>query len=351
VSKSAETLQTQAQPGSFRTRLAAIGLSMLVGTALMSAKFYAYYRTGSAAILSDALESIINVVASGFAVFSIVLAARPPDESHPYGHGKIEFFSAGFEGALIIFAALGIFRSGIGHILQPRGLPHLGEGLLILLGTAAVNLLLGIVLLRTGKRTDSITLIADGRHVLTDVLTSAAVVGGLLLVAATGWYRFDGIVACLVGVQILRTGYDLLRQAYAGLMHESDSRLLAEVSALLAAHRRDCWIDIHQLRAWRSGNHTHIDLHVVLPRDLDLYHAHEEALQVEKVLLRHFEQNASILVHMDPCAAPDCPACRKARCDMRGSEADAAAAWDTAALTAPGRNRAAVPDGNRDKTE
>jgi cation diffusion facilitator family transporter len=351
VLKSAEPLQTRTQPDSFRTRLAAIGLSMLVGTALMGAKFYAYYRTGSSAILSDALESIINVVASGFAVFSIVVAARPPDESHPYGHGKIEFFSAGFEGALIIFAAFGIFRSGIGHILQPRGLPHLGEGLLILLGATAVNLLLGIFLLRTGKRTDSLTLIADGKHVLTDVFTSAAVLVGLLLVSSTGWYRLDGIVACLVGVHILRTGYDLLRQAYAGLMHESDPRLLAEVSDLLAAHRRERWIDIHQLRAWKSGNHIHIDLHVVLPRDLDLYHAHEEALRLEKVLLRHFEQNASILVHMDPCAAPDCPACRKARCDMRSSEARAAAPWDAAALTAPGRNRAAETNRNKDDTD
>jgi cation diffusion facilitator family transporter len=321
---------------------------MFVGTALMGAKFYAYHLTGSSAILSDALESIINVVASGFAVVSVVMAARPPDESHPYGHGKIEFFSAGFEGALIIFAAAGIFRTGIGHLLEPGPLPYLAEGLTILLAATAVNLLLGILLLRIGKKTDSLTLIADGKHVLTDVYTSAGVLIGLFLVPVTGWYRLDGIIACLVGVNILVTGVGLLREAYAGLMDESDPRLLNEVAALLDRNRSELWIDIHQLRAWKAGNHVHIDLHVVLPRDLDLYGGHLESQRIESLLVAHFAENASILVHMDPCQDPDCPACRKARCRMRAAPVQPQENWDSAALTAAREDRMQPPSGEDD---
>ncbi len=338
------------RPGSFRVRLSAIVLSLLVGIVLMSAKFFAYHLTGSSAILSDALESIINVVASAFGVVSIVTAAKPPDESHPYGHGKIEFFSAGFEGALIILASAGIFRSAVPHILHPRPLPNLGEGLAILLGATVVNLLLGILLLRTGRRTDSLTLIADGKHVLTDVYTSAGVLAGLLLVPLTGWYRLDGVIACLVGLNILLTGIGLLRQAYAGLMDESDSGLLSEVSSLLVQNRNDLWIDIHQLRAWKAGNHVHIDLHVVLPRDLDLHRAHLEAKRIESILVDHFQENASILVHMDPCTEPDCPVCRRTRCQMRLAEARATGRWDPASLTATRLDHVASPEKDPDES-
>ncbi len=162
----------------FKNRLVAISLSLLLGTALMLLKFYVYWLTQSSAILSDALESIINVVASAFALGSVVLSAKPPDSTHPYGHEKIEYFSAGFEGALIVFAAFGIFWTAWPQILQPHELPNLGSGLLILLGTSAVNLALGLGLIRVGSRTSSLVLVADGKHILTDVFTSAGVLAG-----------------------------------------------------------------------------------------------------------------------------------------------------------------------------
>ncbi len=326
--------RTLLQQRQYRLRLTAIILSMLVGIILLAAKFTAYLLTGSSAILSDALESIINVAASGFALISIVTAARPPDESHPYGHGKIEFFSAGFEGALIILAAAGIFYAGIHRILHPQGLPNLGEGIAILGGAAAVNLFLGIFLVRTGEKTDSLTLIADGRHLLTDVYTSAGVIAGLFLVPIVNWYRLDGLIACLVGINILVTGVRLVRTSVSGLMDESDPSLLEDIAELLSRHRKEEWIDIHQLRAWKSGNHVHIDLHLVLPQNLDLHHAHLEAKQVELILANHFEGNASILVHIDPCTAPDCPVCQKTRCKMREAAAEQAATWNTVSLTA-----------------
>ena len=161
-------------------------LSLAVSTALMAAKFLTYHLTLSSAVLSDALESIINVVAGAFAFLSVWMSAKPPDPEHPYGHGKIEYFSAGFEGALIIVAAVGIFYSGIQHLKHPRVLPNLEEGLIILIAATAVNLLLGICLMRVGRRTDSITLISDGKHILTDVYTSGGVLLGLVLVFWTG---------------------------------------------------------------------------------------------------------------------------------------------------------------------
>lgn len=334
MSTSSNDARPQPQRRYFRVQLAAIGLSMAVGVALLAAKFFAYHLTGSSAILSDALESIINVAASGFALISIVTAARPPDESHPYGHGKIEFFSAGFEGALIILAAAGIFYTGIERIFRPQGLPNLGDGIAILGATAAINLIVGVLLFCTGKKTDSLTLVADGKHLLTDVYTSGGIIVGLFLVPVTGWYRLDGVIACLVGINILVTGVGLVRTSFAGLMDESDPVLLEKITELLSRHRKEIWIDIHQLRSWKAGNHVHIDLHLVLPRDLDLYHAHEEAKQVELILANHFEGNAGILVHIDPCTAPDCPVCQKTRCEMRSAAAQQAVPWNNASLTA-----------------
>jgi cation diffusion facilitator family transporter len=261
------------------------------------------------------------------------MAARPPDSDHPYGHGKIEYFSAGFEGALIIFAAIGIFKTGISHLLSPVPLFNLQAGLVILVAAALVNLLLGIGLIRVGNRVQSLTLIADGKHVLTDVYTSVGVVAGLVLVHWTGWLWLDGAIACLVGINILFTGIRLVGQSFAALMDASDPRLLDEITRLLDNHRNPVWIDIHQLRAWRSGSFVHIDLHLVLPRDYLLDDAHRQAKAVEQLLINHFKGNAGVLVHMDPCEPEECPVCRQHACDQRHAAADGAVNWDRDRLT------------------
>lgn len=317
-----------------RRRLILIALSFLVGTLLMAVKFYAYRLTRSSAILSDAFESIINVVASAFAMGSIILAARPPDESHPYGHGKIEFFSAGFEGALIIMAACGIFITGVPRILAPQPLPHLETGLFLLLGTSGVNLILGLRLIREGRRSDSITLVADGKHLLTDVYTSGGVLLGLILVKVTGWLWLDGFLACLVGLNILLTGFALVRQSFHGLMDAADRTLLKRLSQLLIDNKHPNWVDVHQLRAWKSGDHIHIDLHLVLPRDCSLEEAHAEAKALETLVIDHFGGRASALIHMDPCVDGDCPICVRRDCDLRCKTAGNALQWTLNTLTA-----------------
>ncbi len=319
-----------------KTRLFAIACSFVVGACIMAVKFYVYRLTLSSAVLSDALESIINVVASGFALVSVVMAARPPDRSHPYGHGKIEYFSAGFEGALIIIAAFGIFRMGLHHLLHPRPLPNLQAGLWILLGVGFINLILGIGLKRIGEKTDSLTLVADGKHVLTDVYTSGGVLVGLLLVHLSGLNWLDGLVACIVGINILVIGAGLVRTSFAGLMDASDPNVLRQVSALILEHRKDIWIDVHELRAWRSGNQLHIDLHLILPRNLSLDAAHREAKLLEKVIVSDFDGKASVLIHMDPCEDPDCVICGQYSCELRSHKQTAEIPWTWKTLTTYG---------------
>lgn len=319
-----------------RMRLTAIGLSFFIGALLMAAKFYTYSLTGSSAVLSDTLESIINVVASAFALVSILFSAKPPDESHPFGHGKVEYFSAGFEGALIILAALGIFKTGITHLLDPHPLNRLDLGLLILLGTSIVNCILGIGLIRTGRKTRSLALVADGKHVLTDVMTSAGVLAGLILVHYTGWLWLDGGIACLVGVHILFTGGKLIMEAVSGLMDKSDPEVVDEIAEILAQNRRDTWIDVHQLRVMRAGVHIHVDFHLILPRDLTLEDAHSESKIAEALIRDHYQGEASVLIHMDPCVEEDCPVCAHDPCHLRNGEKSKETPWTGKSLTLSG---------------
>ena len=331
-----------------KRRLVAIIASLAIGLGLMAVKFLAFWLTDSAAILSDALESIINVVAASFALGSIIFAAKSPDPTHPYGHGKIEFFSAGFEGALIILAALGIFYAAWPRLLHPQAIPRLEKGLLLILGAALINLLLGLALVMVGKRTHSITLIADGKHVLTDVYTTAGVLVGLLGVMFTGWYWLDGAVAFLVGLNILVTGARLVHQAGAGLMDTSDPRLLDEICEVIADHRRPMWIDIHQLRARRAGSRVLIDFHLILPRDLSLEESHREVKELEKILSHHFAGQADILIHADPCAEPECPICGLESCDHRRAGTRMQRLWRADTLTCNGTHKAPDQSGQKE---
>jgi cation diffusion facilitator family transporter len=322
-----------------RYRIFAMSLSLFFGILIMGLKFYTYHITQSSAILSDALESIINVVASAFALGSIVVAARPPDPSHPYGHGKIEFFSAGFEGALIVLAAAGILHKGWDQVVAPRDLPHLGGGLLLLVVTSLMNAGLATLLIRVGKRTRSLILVADGKHVLTDVYSSIGVLGGLFLVRQTGLFWLDGAIACLMAVSILVTGAKLIRQSYAGLMDASDPELLEEIAGLIAKYRRSCWIDVHKLRAWRSGNLSYVDFHLILPRDLSLEQAHKEVMDLRILLQSKMTGVADVLIHAEPCIDPECPICGYDPCRLRQKPTRQQSLWHRDSLVAESKEK------------
>ncbi|MGD8313999.1 MAG: cation diffusion facilitator family transporter [Syntrophobacterales bacterium] len=298
-------------------RFRAMILAISIGSLLMTVKFIAYFLTDSTAILSDALESIINVVASGFALYSIYVSNRPPDASHPYGHGKIEYFSVGFEGALIILAAVAILYKAIPAFIIERPLAQLNVGIILLLSTSAVNLVLGLFLIRTGRKTRSAPLEADGKHLLTDVYTSVVVIVGLLLVRLTGWHWLDPLAACLVAINIIFTGWHLVKEAYGRLMDEADPELLERIVEILNENRRPDWIDVHELRTRHYGDKVHVDFHLVVPRRFGLPEAHVEAEEIEKMILDTLDEVAEVIVHVDPCEDPLCKKCLQAECQDR----------------------------------
>lgn len=329
---------TRMQTKSFSPEIRAARLSLAVAVVLLGVKIGAWVLTGSAAILSDALESIINVAAAAFAVLSVAVSQTPPDTNHPYGHGNIEYYAAWFEGMLIMAAAGLIFWESWDKIFHPEPLPHLGAGLALLVGAGLVNLWLGLLLLRQGRRSGSLTLVADGQHVLTDVTTSLGVFVGLGLVLVTGWLWLDGLAACLVGLNIAWTGLGLVRRSVAGFMNESDPALLREICDLLRKNRHSSWIDLHRLRAWRSGRRVHVDFHLILPGELTLAEAHVQVVAVENLLRAHFGADADILIHADPCGERRCPVCDMEPCQLRQAPRTAAPLWRPETTGAPRDN-------------
>lgn len=318
-----------------RSRIRAASVSLVVGIALLVAKLAAYAFTDSAAILSDALESIVNVVAAGMALFSVWYGSQPADEDHPYGHGKVEDFSAGVEGALIVLAALLIFRAAVPRFFDPHPLEGLGKGG-ILIGLATVaNLLLGLYLVNSGRRNQSRALVADGKHVLADVVTSVGAVGALILVALTDWLWLDPLIACLIAVHIVVAGYKLIRESVGRLMDEADADVLDAVSAHLEAARRDHWIDVHELRAWWAGDTLHVDAHLVLPRYWSIERAHAAGDEFEAEIGMSTGTRSGAVVHVDPCRDVFCARCRVADCEIRVRELEDRRGWDREWMVRP----------------
>jgi cation diffusion facilitator family transporter len=298
-------------------RLSAGRLSLIVGTAVFISKVAAWIVTGSVAVFSDAMESIVNIVAALLLVWSLRLAAQPADHDHPYGHGKAEFLSAGVEGALIIVAALLIAVQALRDLIVGTVPHHLDTGMALLAGAALVNGGLGLHLIRVGRRTHSLALEADGRHILTDVWTSGGVLLGLLAVQLTGKSWLDPAVALAVAANIVREGLRLVQHAVGGLMDEADLALLDRLSAGLERARPPEWIDVHGLRAWRSGAELHADLHLVVPRYLDAERLHRLEEDVEARLRETAGVPTEAVVHFDPCRAHECVHCEMASCPVR----------------------------------
>ena len=281
-------------------RMRAALISLGVGLAMLVGKWAAFALSHSPAILSDAMESVVHVMAIGFALLSVILSARPPDPNYPYGYGKISYFSAGFEGGLIALASLAILWEGTRGLIWPEPIGHLGLGLGLLGVASVVNLALGLWLLKTGKASRSLILEADGHHVMTDAYTSFGVVVGVTLVWITRIYWLDPVIAILVGLNILRTGYWLVREAVTGLMDRADPLLLKQIVDALQEGRAEGWLDVHQLRAWRAGDRTFVDFHLVVPRDWSVVHLHESNEQVRRVLRATLGQATEVIIHFDP---------------------------------------------------
>ncbi|MEO7212527.1 cation diffusion facilitator family transporter [Mucilaginibacter sp.] len=292
-------------------------LSLVTGAVLMVMKFAAYFLTNSNFVLTDAAESIVNVVASSFAFYSIYLASLPRDENHPYGHGKVEFFSVFIEGALIGIAGVIIILKSVYSIFNPEIIHDLLRGAIIIGITGAINGGLGYYMISQGKSLRSITIEADGRHLLTDTVTSAGLVVGLLLIHFTNILWLDSVLSILVGIYILYTAYKLIRSSVAGLMDETDFIIVSDVVKLLGERRRYEWIDIHNLRAQKYGNELHIDCHLTLPNYFDLNKVHEEVKLVEVLINREAGIQTELFIHTDPCLPFCCHYCSMPNCPIR----------------------------------
>ena len=302
-----------------RVRIRAMRVSVAVGVVMLATKVTAYALTGSAAIASDAIESVVHVVATVFALYSVVKSVQPPDPLHPYGHGKIEFFSAGFEGGLIILAACAIIAQ-VGQTFVLGAVAHdLGVGILLTLAAGVVNLVLGVYLIRTGRQTGSLTVEADGQHVLTDSYTSFGVVVGLALVRLTGWALLDPLVAVGVALNILVAGGRLVRASIGGLMDEAETGVLKEILAVIKERRKAEWIDVHHLRSWRSGDRRYVDLHLTVPRYWDIERAHTAQHAFEETVLTHLGAEGDVIIHLDPCVPDCCAFCDVPDCAVRAA--------------------------------
>ena len=291
-------------------------ISLITGIVLMMAKFGAYFLTASNFVLTDAAESIVNVLASSFAFFSIYLSSQPRDENHPYGHGKVEYFSVFIEGSLIGIAAITIIVKSIYGIFYPNQIHDLVTGAIIIGVTGAINGGLGYYMISKGKSIPSITVEADGRHLLTDMVTSIGLVAGLLLIRFTEIIWLDSALSILVGLYILFSAYKLVRRSVSGLMDEADFGVVTELITLLNEKRRDEWIDIHNFRAQKYGNELHIDCHMTLPNYLDLNQVHMEMKLVDK-LINDEVTKTELFIHTDPCVPQCCYYCSMPNCPIR----------------------------------
>jgi cation diffusion facilitator family transporter len=290
---------------------------LVISVLLSSLKFFAWYLTHSNAVLTDALESIINVVAGIFALFSMYYAARPKDDDHPYGHGKIEFLSAGFEGGLIFISGLLIIAKALYSFFIPSQIQGLNIGLYLLAFTAISNWIMGIYLVRVSKKYNSVLMLADGKHLITDTISSGGLIFGLILMYFTGKEWLDNVIALLYGAFIFRMGYKLLKSSINSLLDEADYEKLKQLIQLLNSRRRNKWIDIHNLRVLKYGAHLHIDCHLTLPWYDTLEEAHSEVNTLEALIKNEMEGEVEFFIHSDPCLPASCQICSLNDCKVR----------------------------------
>jgi cation diffusion facilitator family transporter len=289
-------------------------LSLALALVLVGAKFYAFLITGSAAIFSDALETVVNVVAAGFAIYSLSVAHTPADPDHPYGHGKIEFFAGGFEGGMIFLASLLMIGKAVQTLLYGGINPeNLGIGILVLSGALVVNAIAGLYLVRVGRRSGSVTLEADGRHLLADAITSVFALIALMLVRLTHRVWIDPAMAIVVAAYIATIGVALMRHSAGGLMDRqdrADQKLLEQIldSHVGTSGREPHICSYHKLRHRHSGRYHWVDFHIMVPPDWDIRRGHEVASAIEYEIEQALgEGNAT--AHIEPCKDTDCASC------------------------------------------
>ncbi|HBG69162.1 MAG: transporter [Bacteroidetes bacterium GWF2_43_63] len=281
-----------------------IWLSIAAAVATIALKTFAWQLTGSVGLLSDALESLVNLAAAVIALVALTIAQRPADDKHAFGHSKAEYFSSAIEGGLIILAAASILVTAIPRLLNPVEIENTGSGLLVSAGASIINLVVAIILIRTGKKHRSIVLEADGKHLMTDVWTSVGVIGGIILVVLTGWLILDPIIAIAVAVNIVISGAILIKRSAQGLMDVSitDDDYI-KVDKKLGEFRQK-GIEFHSLLTRQAGQRIFISVHVLVPGAWSVQKGHDLAEEIEKDLIELFNQPVNVITHLEPIEDP-----------------------------------------------
>ncbi len=303
--------------GNSNNKIALQAFTLVVGLLLLCLKFFAFFKTNSNAILTDAIESIINIVAGGFGLYSLYLASKPHDDDHPYGHGKIEFISASIEGSLILSAGISMIIKATYNFFVPIKIGSLDIGIVLIGISGVVNYLMGWMAQKSGERNSSLTLVASGEHLKSDAYSSAGLLIGLGLILLTKILWLDNIVAILMGVVIIYSGYKILKHSVAGIMDEADFGLLRKVITHLNINRRENWIDIHNFRIIKFGEKIHIDCHTTIPWYFNANEVHDELKLVEENIKQTIPNNLETFIHADPCLPQSCKSCFKSDCLYR----------------------------------
>ena len=289
----------------------------IIGIALFVAKLIAWRLTNSDAVFSDAMESIVNIIAAFMGLYALYLAAKPKDREHPYGHGKVEFVTSGVEGALIIFAGVVIIIQSVNSLLNGNIPKQLDWGMWIVAATAAINYLLGHLSYQKGIKENSLVLQSSGKHLKTDTLTTLGVVISLILVYFTKLYWIDAVVALLFGSYIMFVGYKIIRKSLSGIMDEADLGMLSKLAAFLEKNRKPEWMDIHNMRIQQHGSGLHIDAHLTLPWYFELRKAHQEMEEVYKLIGENTDRTIEFNFHLDDCKPFSCEICQLMDCPVR----------------------------------
>ncbi|HUB59241.1 MAG TPA: cation diffusion facilitator family transporter [Puia sp.] len=308
----------------------------VIAIILFLLKLAAYYLTQSVAILTDALESTVNVIAGLIGLYSLHVAAKPSDTDHPYGHGKAEFLSAAVEGALVTMAGLIIIYEAVMDLIHPNQLQRLDKGIYIVAFTALVNFVAGAYCIRKGRKNNSMQLVAGGKHLQTDTWSTTGIIIGLVLILYTKLPWLDGVVALFFAGLILYTGYHILRRSIAGIMDEADMQLLQDLISYLNGNRRENWIDLHNLRVIKYGDGLHVDCHLTVPWYLNVLEAHAEIDAFRSLVKRKYGESMEFFVHSDACLDFSCPICAKQSCAVRKHAFEERVEW-TLATVIPNR--------------
>ncbi|MBX7057816.1 MAG: cation diffusion facilitator family transporter [Leptospirales bacterium] len=321
---------------SARTIQRAALLSIFAGALISLIKFAAFVITDSAAIFSDAVESINNVLAASVAAYAVYQSARAPDREHPFGRGRWEYFSAGFEGGLIILAALAILYEAAPRLLGGEALRQLRLGLALTAAASLANAVLGWYLQRTGRRLNSEALVADGKHVFSDVITSLGVLLGVGGVVLSGWQWLDPLVACAMALWILISGVRIVQSSFHRLLDRVRPETLQAAVAALHAARRDAMIFPHRLRLRESGPRLEINFHLITPRFYTIEELHRLESAIDHDLQTSLDRPLDLLMHSDPCSPLHCTICRVQGCPLRREAATGDLHWDASSLTGDG---------------